>query len=260
MKKYTLITGASSGIGLEMAKILAAEGNNLILVARSRDKLEQLKSELEPGHNIEVKIITKDLSVYEETLSVYDECNKCGYIVNVLINNAGFGLYGEFADTPLEDEIRMVSLNINAVLVLTKLFIKDMKERKEGKILNLASLLSFLPFPYYSVYSATKTFVLSFSETLAAELKGTGVAVLSLCPGPVDTNFSSPEMLATKAYSINKPADPQKVAQAGVNLLRKGKGKKIVGFNNWFISNLPRITPDFIMMKIKKNLAKPNLV
>ncbi|NBW35349.1 MAG: SDR family NAD(P)-dependent oxidoreductase [Cytophagia bacterium] len=126
---------------------------------------------------------------------------------------------------------------------------------KKGRIMNVASLLSFLPFPYYAVYSATKAFVLAFSETIAAELEGTGVVVTVLCPGPVDTPFQNETMMKTNAMSANKPVPVEGVASAGVKLLLHGKGKKVVGFNNWFISNLPRITPDSIMMKIKKNLA-----
>jgi len=135
------------------------------------------------------------------------------------------------------------------------LFVQDMIVRKRGRIMNIASLLSFLPFPYYSVYSATKAFVLAFSETLAAELEGSGVQVVTLCPGPVDTPFNTDAMWKTNAYKANKPVDASVVAKEGVELLLWGKGKKIVGFNNWIISNLPRITPDFMMMKIKKNLA-----
>ncbi|HRX00505.1 MAG TPA: SDR family NAD(P)-dependent oxidoreductase, partial [Cyclobacteriaceae bacterium] len=116
---------------------------------------------------------------------------------------------------------------------------------------------SFLPFPYYSVYSATKSFILSFSETLAAELENAGVTITTLCPGPVDTPFNTEAMWKTNAYKSNKPISPTLVAQQAVNLLLNGKGKKIVGFNNWFISNLPRVTPDSIMMKIKKQLASP---
>jgi uncharacterized protein len=152
-------------------------------------------------------------------------------------------------------EMQMIALNVSSLVCLTKLFLQDMLIRKKGKIMNVASLLSFLPFPYYTVYSATKAFVLSFSETLAAELEGTGVVVTTLCPGPVDTAFNTDTMWKTNAYKANQPVSPLEVANKGVELLLKGKGKKVVGFNNWFISNLPRITPDVIMMKIKKNLA-----
>ena len=169
--------------------------------------------------------------------------------------NAGIGLYGSVIDLPLERQLAMIELNVSSVVALTKLFAGEMVKRGSGTIMNVASLLSFLPFPYYSVYSATKTFVLAFSETMAAELEGTGVNIVTLCPGPVDTNFTTDSMLSTNAYKANRPVSPEFVASEGVKLLLKGSGKKIVGFNNWFISNLPRITPDRLMIRIKKHLA-----
>jgi uncharacterized protein len=255
MKELILLTGASSGIGYEMANILAAKKFDLILVARQIEKLEVLKNLLEKEHKIKVHTIQKDLSVAENAMALYEEVRARGLEVTMLINNAGTGSYGKFSDTSLEEELKMIELNISSLVSLTKLFLQDMLVRKKGKIMNVASLLSFLPFPYYSVYSATKTFVLAFSETLAAELEGTGVTVTTLCPGPVDTAFNTDEMWKTNAYKANPPMNARAVAEQGVNLLLEGKGKKVVGFNNWFISNLPRITPDGIMMKIKKNLA-----
>jgi uncharacterized protein len=253
--KTILLTGASTGIGLEMAKQLAAKKFNLILVARSFEKLQALQSELKTKEGIEVTIFAKDLSNKENAISLYNEIKKEGIVVDILVNNAGVGLYGEFIKTSLETELDMIELNVSSLVALTKLFAQDMVTRKSGKIMNVASLLSFLPFPYYSVYSATKAFVLAFSETIAAELEGTGVIVSTLCPGPVDTPFNTDAMLNTNGYSSNKPMSPEAVAKIGVELLLNGKGKKLAGFNNWFISNLPRFTPDSIMMKIKKKLA-----
>jgi short-subunit dehydrogenase len=255
MKSLVLITGASSGIGYEMAQQLAAQGHNLLLVARRLEKLETLKQELERSSHITVHINQKDLSDPQQVYALYEEVKQHGWEVNMLVNNAGRGLYGNFADSDLGTELHMINLNISAVVILTKLFLQDMLVRKEGRIMHVASLLSFLPFPYYSVYSATKSFILAFSETLAAELEGSGVIVTTLCPGPVDTAFNSEAMWKTNAYQANVPVSPETVAKQGVQLLLHGKGKKIVGFNNWFISNLPRITPDKIMMKIKKHLA-----
>lgn len=255
MKEYILITGASSGIGYEMAQQLAAKKFNLILVARSVDKLEQMQKELKTKFGIDVQYIEKDLSIPHEAIDLYREIKSENLIVTHLVNNAGFGGYGNFLETSLEKEMDMINLNVSSLMVLTKLFAQDMASRKSGRIMNVASLLSFIPFPYYSVYSATKTFVSAFSETIAAELEGSGVVVTTLCPGTVETPFHTPEMRKTNAMSANKPVPAKDVATAGVNLLLHGKGKKVVGFNNWFISNLPRVTPDFIMMKIKKNLA-----
>ena len=255
MKKYSLLTGASAGIGYAMAQQLAAKKHNLILVARSGDKLAQLQKELVATFGIDVLCIEKDLSNPESAIGLFNEVKSRKLVVSHLVNNAGFGGYGNFLETSLDRELDMINLNVSSLVVLTKLFARDMAERKSGRIMNVASLLSFIPFPYYSVYSATKTFVLAFSETIAAELAGTGVVVTTLCPGTVETAFHSPEMRKTNAMSANKPVPAQDVAKAGVELLLNGTGKKVVGFNNWFISNLPRVTPDFIMMKIKRNLA-----
>lgn len=255
MKELVLLTGAPSGIGYEMAKHLAAQQIDLVLVARSVDKLNALKRELEQHYAISVHVFQQDLSEVDGAVSLYEAVTKQGLTVTALVNNAGTGVYGNFSDTDLDEELRMIQLNVTSVVALTKLFLQDMLVHKRGRIMNIASLLSFLPFPYYSVYSATKSFVLAFTETLAAELEGTGVIVTALCPGPVDTAFNTDAMWKTNAYKANKPVPAKEVARQGVALLLKGKGKKIVGFNNWFISNLPRITPDGIMMNIKKNLA-----
>lgn len=255
MKELILITGASSGIGEEMAKMLAQKKHDLILVSRNIEKLMQLQAELKAAHQVQVYVIQKDLAVVENAVQLYDDVKALGLEVTMLVNNAGVGLYGRFSDSDLQSELDMINLNIGSVVALTKLLMQEMLIRKKGRIMNIASLLSFLPFPYYAVYSATKSFVLAFSETIAAELEGSGVVVTTLCPGPVDTPFNTDAMWKTNAYKANKPVSPVVVAKQGVDLLLNGKGKKIVGFNNWFISNLPRVTPDSLMMKIKKNLA-----
>ncbi|MFN3996768.1 SDR family NAD(P)-dependent oxidoreductase [Algoriphagus sp.] len=255
MNEYILITGASSGIGFEMTQLLAAQKFNLILVARSEDKLESMRKALTEKYPIDIRIMLYDLSNPHNALELFNQVKAKNLSVSHLVNNAGFGGYGNFLETSMDLELGMINLNVSSLVILTKLFAQDMAKRESGRIMNVASLLSFIPFPYYSVYSATKTFVLAFSETIAAELDGTGVVVSALCPGTVETPFHTPEMRKTNAMSANKPVPAKDVAAAGVKLLLKGKGKKIVGFNNWFISNLPRVTPDFLMMKIKKNLA-----
>jgi len=189
MKELILITGASSGIGYEMARLLAAKGFDLVLVARRIEKLTSLKNELEKMHKINVHPIQKDLSQVSQAVDLFEEIKQRKLEVTMLVNNAGRGAYGNFSDTDLEMEMQMIALNVSSLVCLTKLFLQDMLIRKKGKIMNVASLLSFLPFPYYTVYSATKSFVLSFSETLAAELEGTGVVVTTLCPGPRQINL-----------------------------------------------------------------------
>ncbi|MFY7666782.1 SDR family NAD(P)-dependent oxidoreductase [Flavobacterium sp.] len=255
MENYILITGASSGIGLEMAEKLAERKYNLILVARNYERLQRLKTDLELTYGVKVTIYQRDLSKVSNAETLFEEVKKNKLHVSHLINNAGIGVYGEFTNTSLQEELEMIELNCSSLVVLTKLFAQDMRKKGAGSIMNIASLLSFLPFPYYSVYSATKAFVLAFSETVNAELVGSGVQVKALCPGPIDTKFTTPEMAKTTAYKVNKPVNSKIVAEEGIDLLFNKKSKKIVGFNNWFISNLPRVTPDFIMMKIKKNLA-----
>jgi short-subunit dehydrogenase len=255
MKEYTLITGASSGIGYEMAKQLAAKKVNLILVARSEDKLIKLQQELISQFKVEVAYLLFDLSEPNSAQDLFDLVQSKNYLVTGLINNAGFGDYGIFVDRPLKKDEEMIAVNITALVGLTKLFGNEMKKAGKGRIMNVASILSFLPFPYYSVYSATKSFVLAFTETVAAEMQGTGVNITALCPGTVETPFHTEAMRKTNAMSANKPMPVEVVAKAGVELFLNGKGKKIVGFMNWFLSNLPRVTPDIWMMKIKKNLA-----
>lgn len=255
MKEYTLITGASSGIGKEMSRQLAAKGINLILVARSEDKLQNLQQKLQEQYKTDIKYLLYDLSEPNAAQDIYNHVKNVGYKITGLINNAGFGDYGNFVEMSLKKDEEMIAVNITALVGLTKLFGADMVKTGKGKIMNIASLLSFLPFPYYSVYSATKSFVLAFTETVAAELQGTGVNITALCPGTVETPFHTDAMRKTNAMSANKPMPADVVAKAGVKLFLKGNGKKTVGAMNWFLSNIPRITPDKLMMKIKKKLA-----
>jgi uncharacterized protein len=255
MKQYILITGASSGIGYEMAQQLAALKYNLILVARSEDKLAALRQELSSKYGIVAHYIPKDLSKTEQAIQLFNDIKSANYQVSHLVNNAGFGDYGSFLETSLEKELNMIVLNVSSLVVLTKLFAKDMAAGKSGRIMNVSSVLAYLPFPYMSVYSATKSFVLAFSQTLAAELEGTGVVITTLAPGTTETAFVSPEMRETNLLKSNKPTPVKTVATEGVKLLLHGKGKKIIGFQNRFNSILAGILPDQVMMKIKMKLA-----
>lgn len=254
MKEYILLTGASSGIGYEMANQLAAKSLNLILVARTETKLQQMQTELTNKYGILVQYFVADLSDVNAAKDLYKKVQQENLLVTHLVNNAGVGNYGNFIETSLEEELSMIELNISSLVVLTKLFAKDMVSRKSGRIMNVASVVAFLPMPYFSVYSATKAFVKAFSETLDAELDGTGVTVTSLYPGTVDTGFTTDKMQSTNLHKT-KPMHPKEVAAQGVKHLLSGKGKKVVGFQNWFNSKLSSFVPDSIMMKIKKNLA-----
>ncbi|MDE6442233.1 MAG: SDR family oxidoreductase, partial [Clostridia bacterium] len=198
MNNTALVTGASGGLGLEFAKLLAKDGNDLLLVARNGHRLEEIKDELEKAHGVKVYFLACDLTQDDSANKVYDYAKENSLQIDVLINNAGFGDFGNYLDSVWEKQRDMINLNVLALMRLTYLFVPEMKERGKGKILNVASIASFQPGPLMSVYYASKAFVLSFSEALAVELKKTGVTVTALCPGPVRTCF---EKAANLAYS-----------------------------------------------------------
>jgi short-subunit dehydrogenase len=176
-EKYALVTGASSGIGYELAKLFAQDGKDIVVVARSQDRLEKLKIEIEKKHGTKVIVLVKDLSKPNAPQEIYSELEKKNIKVDVLVNNAGFSVYGKFAGTDWEQEAEMLQVNIFSLTQLTKLFLKKLLENKSGKIMNIASAAAFAPFPLSSVYAATKAYVLHFSEALANEVEGTGVSV-----------------------------------------------------------------------------------
>jgi len=186
---FSVVTGASGGIGLEIARNLAAQRRPLVLVARSADKLESLAAELRQRHGIRVEVIAIDLSASRAADQVAAEIVRRGTVVDTLVNNAGFGLFGKHVDTQLHDEQQMIDVNITALTRLTKLLLPAMVERGRGRLLNVASTAAFQPGPYMAVYYATKAYVLSYSEALAEELRGTGVTVTVLCPGPTTSGF-----------------------------------------------------------------------
>jgi short-subunit dehydrogenase len=187
--EYALITGASSGIGYELAKVFARNGFSLILVARNLGKLEAVAQELTRDHMTECHVISADLSLVSGVEEVYRRVHEKNLTVSVLVNDAGVGTYGPFRQTDFKREAQMINLNVVGLTYLTKLFVKEMVENGSGKILNVASVVGFWPVPRMSVYAATKAYVISFSQSLASELKGTGVQVSVLCPGAVDTSF-----------------------------------------------------------------------
>ncbi|MEA2565364.1 MAG: uncharacterized protein QOD49_541, partial [Actinomycetota bacterium] len=186
-----LVTGASGGIGEELARILARHGYDLVLVARSADKLAALAERLELDHGIQVRAIAKDLARPDAAAEIHEWLAAEGLTVDVLVNNAGMGLLGKFAEIGIEGDVEMLRLNVEAPTLLTRLLLPSMLERGSGRILNLASTAGFQPGPLMAVYYATKAYVLSFSEALANEVAGTGVTVTALCPGPTETGFSS---------------------------------------------------------------------
>ncbi len=255
MRELALITGASSGIGLEIARQLAAKDFHLILVARRTERLLELKDELELQYGIMAHVMPKDLSDPKNAQTLYDEIREKELKVTALINNAGFGTYGDFVATDLATQLNMIQVNISSLMVLTRLFADEMKTAGKGRIMNVASILSFFPFPNYAVYAATKAFVLSFSESLKTELDGTGVTVTNLCPGPTDTEFNTEEILNTNAYGSMKSVPAKVVAKQGVDAMLKGTRTKVVGLMNQFLVNTPRFSPRWLTLKINKHMS-----
>lgn len=244
MSNTALITGASAGIGLELAKIHAHQGGDLVLVARSQEKLEALAETLRHAHGVKVAVIVADLAKPEAPAAVFEQVRQLGIQVDVLINNAGFGGHGHFSERALDTELQMVQLNISALTSLTHLFMQGMVERGQGKILNVSSIASFLPGPLQAVYYATKAYVTSFSQAIAEELSGTGVTVTALCPGPVDTGFIAAADLEG-VLGLQNTVSAQSVAEFGYQAMQQGK---LVAINQrsfkfmleWVLPLLPR--------------------
>jgi len=255
MKELILITGASSGIGREMARLLARKNYDLILVARRQDRLVELRNELEEKHLVRIHVIVADLSNPESAKELHNHIKSMKLNVTMVVNNAGFGEYGDFSTTPLTRELDMVNVNISSLVAITKLFGTDMKTHGHGRIMNMASILSFFPFPYYAVYAATKAFVLSFTESVRTEWAGSGVHVTAFCPGPTDTEFTTDGMLQTNAYKSMKPVNAHDVAVEAVAYLLNGKGTKVNGFMNNVLVNTPRFSPRWLTLKINKHMG-----
>ena len=253
MRKTALITGASGGIGAEFAKILARNKDNLILVARSKIKLDELKKELEDKHNISVFTIEKDLSHPGAAKEVYDELKENGISIDYLINNAGFGDFGLFAESDWNKQEKMINLNVISLAHLTRLFLPDMICRRSGKILNVASTASFQPGPTMSVYFATKAFVLSFSEAIDNEVREYGITVTALCPGSTKSNFHSvAAMEGRKPPERNNIPSAREVAEFGYKAMMKGKTVAIHGFKNSLLANSIRFGPRSLVVKLAR--------
>ena len=243
--KYALITGATDGIGYHLAKKFAENNYSLVIVARNEEALNKTALGLKQQFNIEVKTLARDLFDVDNAFDVYNEIQVQDIKIDVLVNDAGQGLYGEFVDTDIHRELDIIQLNISSLVVLTKLFLKDMVDRGEGKILNLASVASKLPGPWQSVYHGTKAFVLSFTEAVRQEVKDKGVVVTALMPGATDTDFfRKADMLESKVVAEGKLDDPAKVAEDGYNALMNNDDKVISGFKNKAQVALSNLTPD----------------
>ncbi len=257
MIKTALITGASNGIGYELARVHAENEVNLVLVARRKDKLEELRSELEKKYKVWVYTIGKDLSVPGAAKDIYDDVKNRSISIDYLINNAGFGDYGLFAQSDWTKQEKMINLNVMALTHLTWLFLPDMICRGSGKILNVASTASFQPGPTMSVYFATKAFVLSFSEAVNNEVRAQGITVTALCPGSTVSDFQAVAAGREKSsFEHNRFPSSRQVAEYGFHAMMKGKAVAIHGFTNSLVAGSVRIAPRSLVVKIARRMQE----
>ena len=254
MSETVLVTGASSGIGLELAKLFAESGRNLILVARSKDKLETLRADLVDKLKVHVEVITADLAEVNAAVSLVDEINSRKLVVDILVNNAGFGELGRFAEIGIDRQMNMVRLNVVTVVQLTRLLLPEMIKRKRGGILNVGSTAAFQPGPNMAVYYATKAFVLSFTEAIHEELLDSNIKVVCLSPGPTETGFGEDSgMSETKVFTSNT-MDSKSVAKSGFDAYESNRAFVIPGLKNWFLAFLTRFVPRSLTRKLVKKM------
>jgi len=255
-----VVTGASTGIGLEIARILAARGIHLVLVSRSADKLEVLAKELHRRHGITAHVCPVDLSVPGSAKDVARFTRERGIVVDGLVNNAGVGLYGEHTDLDPEALASMLHLNVLSLCELCQRYGLDFKRRKRGRILNVASTAAYQPAPYFAAYGASKTFVLNFSEALAMELEGDGVTVSCLSPGPTDTPFFrdvDKQSSRTPHFDRSARDDARTVARIGVDLMMSGGLSGVVGATNRLRIWSMRFAPRKLVARVAKRLLAP---
>lgn len=250
---YTLITGASSGIGRELAYVFAKNSNNLIITARNEKELNSLKLELEKEYGIQVIIIVADLSRPDACGNLYEKTQQEGYIIDNLINNAGFGDCSEFVECDSEKYKNLIQVNIASLCELTRLYGKEMKQQERGRILNIASIAAFCPGPYMACYYASKSFVLSFSQAVYEELKPYGVSVTALCLGPTSTHFEQTANLEkANMFKFFKPKSPKDVALYAYKCMIKGKCTAYFSLQAKALNIISRLMPNFIARKFSK--------
>jgi short-subunit dehydrogenase len=238
-----LITGASVGIGYELAKVFAKNGHNLVLSARNQEQLEKVAAECRSLGGVEAGVLPKDLAAPSAPQEIFDALKASGTVIDVLVNNAGFGTHGDFAGIDLAADLNLLQVNIVALTALTKLFLREMLSRRSGKILNVASVASFQPGPLMATYYASKAYVLHFSEAVATEVAGRGVTVTALCPGPTESEFGKRAGIqGERPFRVRSmPAGP--VAQAGYDGLMRGKRIVIPGLANKVLARMNRLFP-----------------
>jgi uncharacterized protein len=254
-RNLVLITGASGGIGYELAGLFARDNHNLVLVARNIDKLTQVADDLQRRFGISAKAIALDLTSQAASQSLFDQLQREGIAVDILVNNAGYGVLGRFAGMPVEESLGQIQLNITALTSLTRLFLGPMLQRGSGKILNVASTAGFQPGPLMAVYYATKAYVISFSEALANELADKGITVTCLCPGPTVTGFASRAGNdKSRLFKQLRPMDARTVALKGYRGLMSGKTLVIPGLRNWLLAESLRISPRKVVTAVSRRL------
>ncbi len=255
-RKVALVTGASSGIGAELARIHAEHGGDLVVVARRRDRLESLKAQLEAEHGVTVHVLPQDLTQAEAPQQIHDGIRSLGVPVDYLVNNAGFGYRGFFHNQDWATNEAMIKVNILALAALTRLFVPDMVTRHSGRILNLGSMAGFLPGPLNAVYYASKAFVISFSEAIANELAGTGVTVTVLCPGPTESEFTRTAQMSDVNLTRTL-ASTRRVAEVGYEAMLRGKTMVVPGgLNKITIHGLLRLSPRKLSTRISRILME----
>ncbi len=252
-----LITGASSGIGLELARLFAAAGSDLVLVARREEKLGELADDLRAAHDITVRVLPADLSQPAAAVAIYEVLSGSGIDIDILVNNAGFGARGEFAELSVARQLQMMQVNMTTLVELTRRLLPGMLHRGWGGILNIASTASFQPGPYMAVYYATKAFVLSFSEALAGELADTAIDVTCLAPGPVATGFGAIAGVEDSVLFKVGTLDASRVAWAGYRGLRRGKTLVIPGLRNKMTALAARVLPRAVLRMTVATMQKP---
>jgi len=251
----TLITGASSGIGDAFARKLAALGRNVFLVARSEDKLIALCNELGRTNSVRAQYLALDLSKTESAHQLFAETEKRGLNVDLLINNAGFGALGDFSTLDLNRQLNMIDLNVKALVELTYRFLQPMLQQKQGAIVNVASTAGFQPVPYMSIYAATKSFILNFSEALWEENRRHGVHVMALCPGVTETNFFEASQMQRPPMRIGQT--PEDVVEAAVRGLARKKSLVISGWTNFLMVESERVVPRSLITRVAGRALRP---
>lgn len=257
IRKTALITGASSGLGVDFAELLAADGYDVILVARTESRLREVAEKLARQYGVQTFVIPSDLSLPSAPEAIASELQSRRLDVDVLVNNAGYGMFGPFVETDLRKELDMIAVNITALTHLTKLVVPAMVRRGSGRVLNVASTAAFQPGPLMAVYYATKAYVLSFSEALRNELNGTGVTVTALCPGPTKTGFQdAADLHESRLLRLNKPMQSRKVAAAGLRGMHRGRSVVVPGAMNLLLAESVRFLPRNIVTAVTRQVQE----